>query len=495
MDFPPLIIRHDIELSVSKTNFSFLKHLFCWYEENEFSYYLYKRIAYQIQVPTNDKERRYLCFNQAYQYLFKHAQESDEQIIIKTFFQTLFDRNNVLTDDLTFTFMGKRLINVTKTGTFDVPSMSFSYDASGKRLSKTVNSVIHQYYYDGDKLVYEAETEVSSSILLHEKKFFYDENGVLTFMELDGVRYFYYIDATHMVRGLFNSDGEFIVRYSYDAWGNVTDIIDYSSISLSTLNPFLFKCYYYDHESKWYYCLSRYYVPLWMRWLSIDDSSYLTSEIPAGYNLYVYCNNNPVMYLDSTGHSWESFWNGVGNWFVEHKNELIIGAAFIVAGILTMGAAAAVGDATFGGVMAAMGSAAISSAVQVGISMGISATIGGAISATSGDGFWSGFSDGLASGFMWGGIFAGTAQVLSGAMSITRSLAPNFNGSKIGNTKLWSPNAASNSNIGGTLIKFGNYNRFDVETVRMLHVAWKIFGSKINHIPFGTITAGIIGGF
>jgi hypothetical protein len=93
MDFPPLIIRHDIELSVSKTNFSFLKHLFCWYEENEFSYYLYKRIAYQIQVPTNDKERRYLCFNQAYQYLLKHAQESDKQIIIKTFFVMLFDHN------------------------------------------------------------------------------------------------------------------------------------------------------------------------------------------------------------------------------------------------------------------------------------------------------------------------------------------------------------------------------------------------------------------
>lgn len=313
MDFSPLIIRHDIELSVLKTNFSFLKHLFCWYEENEFSYYLHKRIAYQIQVPTNDKERRYLCFNQAYQYLLKHAQESEKQIIIKTFFQTLFDRNNVLTDGLTFTFMGKRLVNATKTGTFDVPSMSFSYDYSGKRLSKTINGVIHQYYYDGDKLVYETETEVSSSILLHEKKFFYDENGILTFMELDGVRYFYYIDATHMVRGLFNSDGEFIVRYSYDAWGNVTNIVDHSSISLSLLNPFLFKCYYYDHESKWYYCLSRYYVPLWMRWLSIDDSSYLTSEIPAGYNLYVYCNNNPIMCEDPSGEA--SFWSQIGDWF------------------------------------------------------------------------------------------------------------------------------------------------------------------------------------
>ncbi len=141
----------------------------------------------------------------------------------------------------------------------------------------------------------------SSFFLLRLKKLSPNINGMLAFMELDGARYFYYIDATYMVRGLFNSDGELIVRYSYDAWGNVTDIIDNSSISLSALNPFLFKCYYYDHESKWYYCLSRYYVPLLMRWLSIDDSSYLTSESPAGYNLYVYCNNNPIMYEDPSG--------------------------------------------------------------------------------------------------------------------------------------------------------------------------------------------------
>ncbi len=61
--------------------------------------------------------------------------------------------------------------------------------------------------------------------------------------------------------------------------------------------------------------------------------------------------------------------------------------------------------------------------------------------------------------------------------------------------KIWSPNAAGNPNVGGTLVKFGNYNRFDVEAGRMLHVAWKIFGNKVNHIPFGTIVSGIIGGF
>jgi len=93
MNFSPLTFKNDIELSVSKTNFSFLKHLFCWYEGKEFSYYLYKRIAYQTQVPTNDKERKYLCFNQAYKYLLEHAQESNKETIIKTFFQMLFGHN------------------------------------------------------------------------------------------------------------------------------------------------------------------------------------------------------------------------------------------------------------------------------------------------------------------------------------------------------------------------------------------------------------------
>ncbi|MFA6843158.1 MAG: nucleotidyltransferase domain-containing protein [Bacilli bacterium] len=91
MKLPPLDIRNDIELSVVKTNVSFLKHLFCWYERKEFSYFLYKRIVYQNQIPTNDKEKKYLRFSQAYQYLLKHADESDKKEIMNVFFHMLYD--------------------------------------------------------------------------------------------------------------------------------------------------------------------------------------------------------------------------------------------------------------------------------------------------------------------------------------------------------------------------------------------------------------------
>ena len=103
--------------------------------------------------------------------------------------------------------------------------------------------------------------------------------------------------------------------------------------------------------------------------------------------------------------------------------------------------------------------------------------------------------NGIADGFMWGGIFAGAGQVLSGAMKITRTLAPNFNGAQIGRVKLWSPNAAGNPNTGGTLIKFGRFNRIDSEIGNMIHIHLKLLGRTINHFPIGMIAGGVIGGF
>ena len=90
MDFLPLIIRPNIELSVSKTNFSFLKHLFCWYEGKDFSYCLYKKIAFQTQAPTNNKERKYICFNQAYKYLLNNADKFENKEIMSSFFKKLY---------------------------------------------------------------------------------------------------------------------------------------------------------------------------------------------------------------------------------------------------------------------------------------------------------------------------------------------------------------------------------------------------------------------
>ncbi|MDE5867984.1 MAG: hypothetical protein K2H02_03475, partial [Anaeroplasmataceae bacterium] len=72
-------------------------------------------------------------------------------------------------------------------------------------------------------------------------------------------------------------------------------------LSLDNINPFKYKGYYYDSETRMYYCKSRYYVHEWCRWLNGDNVAYLDTENINGMNLFSYCGNNPVNKIDSSG--------------------------------------------------------------------------------------------------------------------------------------------------------------------------------------------------
>ena len=266
-------------------------------------------------------------------------------------------------------------------------------------------------------------------------------------------------------------------------------------IIIANLNPFRYRGYYYDTETGLYYLNTRYYDPEIGRFINADDVANLDTQNINGLNLYAYCANNPITLIDNSGCSWSSFWHGVGEWFDDHTKELIVGVAFVIAGVVTMGVAAAAAGASIGTILSAMGSTAISSAIQVGTSMMTSSIIGGTISYLNGDGFAEGFKNGLAQGFMWGGVFAGVSQIVGGALSLTRSFNPQFNGSVRGNFKFWSPNSSGNPNIGGTIIKVGKVFRLDSDIINSIHMYIKFGKLTFNHIRIGTILAGLIGGF
>ena len=60
-----------------------------------------------------------------------------------------------------------------------------------------------------------------------------------------------------------------------------------------------------------YYCNSRYYVPEWCRWLNVDNPICLNFESSTEINLFVYCNNNPIINVDYDGKwSWKNFLEG-----------------------------------------------------------------------------------------------------------------------------------------------------------------------------------------
>ena len=64
------------------------------------------------------------------------------------------------------------------------------------------------------------------------------------------------------------------------------------------MNPFRYRGYYLDTETNLYYLQTRYYDSYTGRFINADGQ--LNGGL-LGYNLFAYCENNPVMYVDPTG--------------------------------------------------------------------------------------------------------------------------------------------------------------------------------------------------
>ena len=114
-----------------------------------------------------------------------------------------------------------------------------------------------------------------------------------------------------------------VVSYEYDSWGNILSIKDSQgneitdTTHIGLINPFRYRGYYYDNETKWYYLNSRYYNPEWGRFLNADTYLGVNKNFIA-YNLYAYANNNPVNYSDFSG----MFFGKAFNWLKKTYNSV-----------------------------------------------------------------------------------------------------------------------------------------------------------------------------
>lgn len=120
-------------------------------------------------------------------------------------------------------------------------------------------------------------------------------------LSIGNKEYFYIKDILENIIGIIDQEGNVVVYYRYDAYGNLLkEDIRINNLA-SRHNEILYKGYVYDRESKLYYLKSRYYNPRIGRFISMDEVSYVNPKDINGLNLYAYCNNNPIMYYDPSG--------------------------------------------------------------------------------------------------------------------------------------------------------------------------------------------------
>lgn len=224
-------------------------------------------------------------------------------LVVSPFSRYSSDRGNI-TNDGTWSYTwknGRQLASMEN----DIEEWDFSYDASGMRTARTDGIVTYNYTYEGTQLV---QMTYAGYALI----FTYGINGHPMSVNFNGVDYYYMTNALGDVIGILDGNGNEVVTYIYDAWGNCILDDDSEEFDLGYLNPLRYRGYVYDEETKLYYLQSRYYNPDICRFISADSISYLGADgTIQSYNLFAYCNNNPVMYYDPSGHAVDTIFDVV----------------------------------------------------------------------------------------------------------------------------------------------------------------------------------------
>ena len=167
----------------------------------------------------------------------------------------------------------------------------YAYNTDGDRVSKTVNGVKTEYFYNGSIL---AGQKTGDETLI----FMYDNNGDAFGFIYNGEEYYYIKNVQNDIVAIADKNGDIVANYYYDAWGNVTQIT--GNTALAQTNPLRYRSYYYDSETGYYHLKSRYYSPEVGRFLNADGIINANNDV-LGNNLFVYCSNNPISFSDPSG--------------------------------------------------------------------------------------------------------------------------------------------------------------------------------------------------
>ena len=215
----------------------------------------------------------------------------------------------------TLTWEGKRPVKYAES---DTKYTDLSYDGNGllTGIMQVQNYVIwggaiaanvysREMTRDGDRILSEKVTNIDGTLLTNEVKnikYCYDADGICG-MFVDGSQYFFRRNIFGDVTEIYDKNGVKKAEYAYDAWGTCYLMLDTEGVG--SLNPFRYRGYYFVSRIGLYYLTTRFYDYTTGRFINADVPSICFDDgltLPEGCNLYSYCRNNPISYVDPTGH-------------------------------------------------------------------------------------------------------------------------------------------------------------------------------------------------
>jgi len=186
---------------------------------------------------------------------------------------------------------------------------------TGKAVTTSTGAATYTYVYENGLL--QKMTRGSRTL-----EFSYDANGNPVSLAYRNsttatpVYYYYGLNSRGDVIALYNSTGSLYATYTYDAYGKFLGAKNSAGVELSgdtniaILNPLRYRSYVYDTETGFYYLQTRYYDPTTCRFINADGQ--LNTDSANGFNMFAYCNGNPIQRCDPSG---RKFWDDVGDFF------------------------------------------------------------------------------------------------------------------------------------------------------------------------------------
>lgn len=212
--------------------------------------------------------------------------------------------------EMTNTFDSRdRLTSVTTEG----DTVHYRYNGDGFMTERSDRDGTIRFYYDGNQIIAEA-TIVNGQ---PELKANYIRGQKLEAIEYsDGSKAYVQTNGHGDITELRDAAGNLLNQYQYDIWGNILSKVE------QVYNPFRYSGEYYDDATGLQYLRARWYDPSIGRFISEDTYE---GELlnPLSLNLYTYVQNNPLMYVDPTGHmSFKTYWyisRGSQDWFISNS--------------------------------------------------------------------------------------------------------------------------------------------------------------------------------